>query len=128
LLDAIKKMTELQINTRRNVERFFAQLSSKDELNRYKSAVPFVHIQDELFAQWESFTRIQQEWYKEIWSSNEWENLIEFDRFYREQLKSTPSEEIDFDVPEILETQTWIRIMTKADMIKGELKTAPNNR
>lgn len=58
--------------------------------------------------------------------STQWEDLNEFDRFYREQLKSTPTKEIDFDVPEILETQTWIRIMTKADMIKGKLKTAPN--
>lgn len=119
-------MTELQINTRQNVERFFEQLSSKEELIRYKSAVPFVHIPDELFAQWDSFARIQQEWYRDIWDSNEWEELNEFDKFYREQLKSTPKEETDFDVPEILETQTWIGIMSMAELIKGKLKTAPN--
>lgn len=114
-------MTESQVNTRERVERFFEQLGSETELISYKNAVPFVHIPDELFAQWESFSRIKQDWFREIWTSREWGALTSFDTFFRSRLRATPKSEKDLNVPEILRTKIWKEIMEKANEMRVEM-------
>lgn len=119
-------MTDLQTNTRRNVEDFFEQLSSKEKLIRYKNAVPFVRIPNELIAQWDSFSRIKQSWYREIWSSKEWTELTLFDEFFNKKLRTMPKKEQELDIPEILESKTWKEIMERAEDLKIKI-TAANN-
>ena len=117
-------MTELQINIRRQVEDFFELLSSKEQLIRYKNAVPFVHIPNELIAQWNSYSRIKQSWYKEIWSTKELRDLTLFNEFFNKKIRSMPIKERRLDVPEILESKTWQKIMESANNLKI---TAANN-
>lgn len=107
-------MTELQTNTRNHVVDTLQVFASSDRQRRYKDAVTFVHIPQELLAQWGSYRELRSsEWYIKIWDELELENLDNFDFKLRQVLKDL-GENIA-DVPEILENQTWIEIMKGAD-------------
>lgn len=113
-------MTELQKNYKTNVIDFLKCISSQEEQLLYKKNVPFVHIPKELIAQWdgeEVFVKNEQ-WFKDIWSEDQWNVLEDFEKQFEDRLKKFPKNIPD--IPEILNEQYWKEIieLAKQSLIK----------
>jgi len=113
-------MTELQINTKNQVFDMFEDLSSKEKQLVYKSQVPFVHIPNELISEWDGNFIKNKEWYREIWTRNQWKALNEFDVKFIVILNQLPNDIPD--VPEVFENEEWQKIISLAYITLEKLK------
>ncbi|MEL6340389.1 MAG: hypothetical protein AAFQ65_10805 [Myxococcota bacterium] len=103
---------ERQKNSRAQLLEALENLSSFAKQRRYKEIVPFVHVPDELIAQWDSHARLVREsteWFLETLSDDERAAMIRFD-----EVVNVYYYQSDADVPEIFEDTGWQRLSTKA--------------
>lgn len=107
--------TELQKNSRAQLIETLENLSSFERQRRYKEIVPFVHVPEELIAQWDSHARLLREsrdWFLEIVDDDERSAMARFDSavnaYYHDSLD---------DVPEIFEDTSWQELTSKAGEI-----------
>jgi len=113
-------MTELQKNTKANIFDILETLESREFQIKYKKAVPFIHVPEELITEWDSSHIKNKKWYHEIWTGKQFITLSEFDLELKTILKSLPNNLPD--TPEILENQLWIEIMSLASLTLEKLK------
>jgi hypothetical protein len=107
-------MTELQLNTKNSVQGTLQVFASADKQRKYKNDVHFVHIPNEIIAQWASYQQLRsREWYIKIWSNLELKSLDDFDLTLRKLLNDIGDSIVD--VPEILQNKTWVKIMKAAE-------------
>lgn len=116
------KLTDLQFNT---IDQLFDVIEyfgdPKDQI-RYKNAVPYVHIPEELFNQWERFPRLAKErrdWFMDIFSAQQIESILDFNKAVEGYWKSRDYELLD--VPEILDDESWLRLGHEAMSFKQKL-------
>src|SRR5688500_3545550 len=106
-------MTELQENTKELVIKMFEDLASQQTQVAYKSAVPLVHVPNELIAQWDGNNHKKNyKWYREIWSLYQWQVLSKFDNEFNSLVENLPKKVPD--VPEIFENTNWKKIIELA--------------
>jgi len=113
-------MTELQKNIKADIFDLLETLESKEIQIKYKKAVPFVHVPEELISEWDSSHIKNKKWYHEIWTDKQFKTLGEFDLELKEILKSLPNNLPD--MPKILENPLWIEIMSLASLTLEKLK------
>lgn len=119
-------MNELQINSRNNLFQTLECLASQKEQLAYKNAVPFVHIPYELICQWDGHFIKDQNWFREIWTENQWIILNKFDDEFNQICDQIP--ENDFvDIPEALNNPIWIKLISKSEETLTKLNKVPNN-
>ncbi len=103
-------MTQLQINTKRQVQDTLETLSSEKLQLSYKKAVPFVHIPNELAAQWDNYKSLRgRSWYREIWTDIELIALKEFENDFNQWSKNLGKKWAD--VPSIFDNKSWQELM-----------------
>ena len=105
-----------QKNARANLTRLLEIWSEKQSQIAYQQAVPFVHVPNELLAQWEAYANLlkqQQKWFIASLNERELSALGSFDEAVEafENASELP------DVPEIFQFPGWLALMSKA----GEL-------
>ncbi len=106
-------MTELQKNSKLNLIMTLTYFSSKEEQVRYKKAVPFVHIPIEIMEQWLSGFLPEQEWFREIFTKEEFVTLSMFNEECLKAQKFMKKEDYP-DVPDVFEIEEWNYLMAKA--------------
>lgn len=106
-------MNDLQANTKENLLNTLKYFTAAEEQRRYKSSVPFVHVPNEIVAQWDSYRRVRdKDWYIQIWEPAELEALDNFGKILDNFLGKCEGKLND--VPEILENLGWIAVMEAA--------------
>lgn len=88
----------------------------------YKNTVPFVHIPEELFSQWENYPRLAEEerdWFMEIFSARQIESLLAFDQEVLAYWNTRGDESAD--VPEVISDELWLALGRKALILKEDL-------
>lgn len=103
----------LQKNTKRNLIMTLTYLSSKEEQVKYNKTVPYVHIPEELIEQWLSGFLPEQEWFREIFTKEEFVTLSMFNEEFLKAQKFLEKEDYP-NVPEIFEFEVWNNLMAKA--------------
>lgn len=106
-------MKNLQKNSRLRIFEVLETIASKDLQINYKAAVPFVHIPYELICQWDDAFMKQQKWFRDCWSTREWQFIILFGKKYESLLEGIPNEDYP-DVPEVFDDKIWIEMMRSA--------------
>jgi len=110
----------LQRNSRIHLRTTLETMASADLQRRYKAAVPFVHVPEELLEQWAHYRRLlreQTEWFVSDLTPGELQAMRSFDA---ELLRLTQGKRSVPDVPDALAGAVWQAIMAAA----GELLRA----
>jgi len=94
-----------------NVINMLQLLSDPVRQDEYDRNVPIANVAVELVNGWfdDSFLK-EFAWFKEIFSDDEWEVLIEFDNFYDTRVKKLPD-----NYPDLRESYFWKEIIGKAN-------------
>jgi hypothetical protein len=117
-------MTTLQRNSLQQMADTLRDLSSAHRQLEYKAAVPFVHVPNELIAQWDRYARMAREgeapWFRELFSPQELEAIAEF----HEVVARTwlPGDKL-LDVPAILSDSRWLHLGRQADALSQVLSS-----
>lgn len=106
-------MNELQQNSKNNLIQTLECLASTKEQLNYKKSVPFVHIPYELICQWDSHFIKDKEWFKKIWTSQEWEVLSSFNDSFNRICQKIPNKNFQ-DVPDVLTNPNWLQVISAA--------------
>lgn len=115
-------MNKLKINSLSNFLRTLKYFASKKEQERYKAAVPFVHIPIEILEQLSNHARMLREcsWFSVLFTNEEVEKITKFDKYCFDE---TEIYDDDFpDVPEIFEEENWQTIVSKASSLFEEFQ------
>ena len=116
-------MNELQENSRLNLIQTLDCLASMTEQLNYKNSVPFVHIPYELICQWDSHFIKDKQWFRETWTSQEWEALSSFNVAFDRICQLIPNEGFQ-DIPEVHTNPIWLDIIAAAkrssELIKNQ--------
>lgn len=101
----VRVLSNLISNLQFNLMRTLEDLASFERQEKYKKAVPFVHIPIELNEQLAQFTErgVDTSWYIHVVPTSKHKSaLLELDG-----LIAVHFEMYDLDVPEVFETDTW---------------------
>ncbi|MDC0672882.1 hypothetical protein [Nannocystis radixulma] len=115
----------LQRNSRNNLRTTLEQLASADLQRRYKAAVPFVHVPEELLEQWAHYRRLLREgteWFVSDLAPDELQAMTTFDA---EALRRMRGRRSLPDVPVALDDAAWQAIMAAARELLVALAPAP---
>ena len=115
-------MNELQENSRFNLIQTLECLASMTEQTSYKNSVPFVHIPYELICQWDSHFIKDKRWFREIWTSQEWEALSSFNVTFDRICQKIPNKGFQ-DIPEVHNNPIWLDIIAAAKLSTELMKT-----
>ncbi len=109
--------TRLQDNSLGQLRRTLEDLSSTDRQRRYKEQAPFVHVPDELLAQWETHIRYlrETEWFRELFDTAQATAMERFDILIQETAAQLGSGVPD--VPEIFGRAAWLEIGSEAEWL-----------
>ncbi|MEL6547063.1 MAG: hypothetical protein AAFQ82_20725, partial [Myxococcota bacterium] len=111
---------ELQKNSRAHLIEALENLSSFDAQKRYKEIVPFVHVPDELIAQWDSYASLVREsrdWFLEILNDEQRKAMMKFDAAVNAYDHQSLA-----DVPEIFDDEGWQELSKKAGKMLAILR------
>jgi len=117
-------MNELQKNSKNNLVDTLECLASTTEQTSYKNSVPFVHIPYELICQWDSHFIKDQQWFRNIWTSQEWKALSSFNETFNRICQEIPNQGFQ-DIPDVHANPLWIEMIAAANvaiqiMMKGD--------
>jgi len=110
----------LQKNTRLNLIRTLEDFSDRQRQEKYKRAVPFVHVPIELLAQWDNYShhlRGRRNWFIESFTARELVAMEKFDA----AVEAFACDEPFSDVPEIFEEDGWVQLMHGASLLLDSL-------
>ena len=112
-LDIIAHHDRTTINTRNQIINTLEIFASEQRQIDYKKSVPFVHIPDEIIAQWHGYQELnKRDWYIKIWHESELKSIENFDLTLKPSLNCLSNVS---DIPEILLKKEWTDIMEAAD-------------
>lgn len=83
--------------------------SSIERQERYKAAVPFVHVPEELLAQWDAIGHQlkEQAWFRDLFPA-EVQELLRKSSKLASRLTHLP------DVPEVFQNKAWLELVRSA--------------
>lgn len=105
---------ELKKNYRNEVFGVLKLISSEEEQLEYQKEVPIADVSAELFCLWDSCYQLplNQDWYQEIFSENEFEILKKFDMTFESICKKT-STDLTY-ITEFIKTKEWAELALAA--------------
>ena len=105
--------TELQINSWWQLRKTLLDLSSAERQRKYKNAVPFVHVPEELLEQWSNHSRMLREvpWFRSLFTSEQAMTLTGLNLVIN---RAFPRPRDIPDIPEALDDPAWQDVMKAA--------------
>lgn len=117
---------ELITNSIGQLQDTLRNLANIEAQKTYKEAVPFVHIPNELLAQWDNYPRMlkEAEWFTSLFNAEEISAMNTFDTKISEFYKMYGPNLLD--ISEILDNEDWQTLVQEANNLMKALRNLFN--